>query len=669
MKTLKRCVAALLLVMALMASAFCALAENLPEPFIGYFDKVVYIREKPVGGSNSKTHIPENTAVEMTPVNEFYASVTYKNVSGYVYYPDALPMPEEEPVENLIVYLTQNKYLYDTPLGGAGVVSVMQAETPMTVVASVGKYYHVKAGKWDGYVYQQDCTKLTAFDSEPAQDEFYVASQASLRAYPLANAEAVAKLESGRIYQAEAISRGFYRVTVDGVSGWIASRQVSTFTADASTTRVALMKSGVTLYARPDKGFPAEAAYSGGERLMFISKENNGFFKLDEEALYVWPGDVETFAVDRVTMQQLFVGMDVELTLRPSGSGSAKVTLSAGELYAAQYSAGSAYLVYAEDTWGFLPKTSASVSSLEAGERMNRTAALVTTHAVLYGEDGRRTELREGAQIFLTDMGDDFYRCTYGGTTGFVLRQAVRIVGADAPLTAYAVKTPESVLFMTFPDQRATSYYPAIPKGATVQVDAFNRCYLRVTYNGRTGYVKQDGLTTAESEGIPKTEDVPSYQVALDKSNYMAYVFLLDEKGEPCAVVMSAKVGIGKRSTPTPSGTFTLGFKERWHAFTYSYTPHTTTYVRARFIHGIPCNSRDESTMLGYMNRAGSVTGGCLRSPMAFARFIYMNCPSYQTELVIVSGGLEVPERIVTPEELFAGEIATPTDIASPSDL
>lgn len=655
---------ALLTGLLLLAMAAFALAEEQPETLKGYFAETMHVREKPEPSHVSLAAIPAYSPVELTPLNERYAAITYGGVSGYIFYRDLISMPEETPVKEFTVYLSDNKYFYDAPLHGANVLMVMQAETPMEVVASVRNYYHVRVGESEGYVFQADCTELKPFASAPLSEEFYVAAEESLRGYPLKNAEAVATLEPGRIYQATATSRGFYQVSADGVTGWVPAADVSTFKADESTTRVALMRDGLALYEKPDRGFKANSAYDGGEKLGFISAENNGFYRLDESGLYVWRDDVETFAVSRIAMQQLAIRTDAELTLTPTGDASG-TTLTAGEIYAAQYTAGDAYLLFAEDAWGFLPMASASVSSLEADEVMNRTAALLTTDAALYRDDGRRVELREGAKLFVSAMGSDFYRCEVDGESGYIFKKAVALFSADAPLTAYSVTLAQDLRLMEFPDQALTDDDLTIPAGQTVEVNGFNRCYLRVTYQGRTGYAAQDGLVTAESEGIPTSENVPSYQVALDKSNYMAYVFLLDDEGNPCAVVMSAQVGIGKRSTPTPSGVFTLGMKERWHAFTYSYTPHTTTFVKARFIHGIPCRTCDESTKIGYMERHGEITGGCLRSPMAFARFVYMNCPSYQTQMVVVSGGLEVPEKIVTPEEIFAAmeNPATPTDL------
>ena len=633
---------ALLAVLALLAACACALAEEaaeeLPETVIGYFDEVMQVRDKPDVSKISLASILAFRPVEVHPINDRYATINYEGVEGYIFYKNIRPIPEDTPVEPFTVYMADNRYCYDTPLHNAYVLTTIPAETPMTVVATVKSYYHVQTGEWDGYVFQSNCTPLGAFSSEPSDVEFYVEERESLREYPLKNAGEVAALEPGRIYQAEATSRDFYRVTVDDVTGWVPTASASAFKDDESTTRVALMHGGVTLYERPDKGFPAEDVYHGSEGLLFISAENGGFYRLDQEEKYVWREDVETFAVNRIDMQRLFVGMETHLTLRPTGEDPMGTTLAAGEFYAAQYTAGDSYLVFAEDVWGFLPKASASVSSLEADEVMNRTAALVTISAALYSDDGRRIALKEGDKIFVTAMGVEFYRCEFGGETGFVFRQAVEIFSADAPLTAYTITAPAEIRFMDFPDQALAEDYPTIPAGAEVEVDGFNRCYLRVNYQGLTGYTAQTGLVTAESTGIPTTENVPSYQVALEKSSFMAYIFLLDDEGDPCAVVMSAQVGIGKRSTPTPSGTFTLGYKERWHAFTMSVTPHTTTYVKGRFIHGIPCRTRDESTMIGYMEQHGMVTGGCLRSPMEFARFVYMNCPSYQTELVVVSG-------------------------------
>ena len=663
--------AALLIALFLLGALSFALAEDQPETLSGYFERETYIREKPESSDVWLAKIPPLSPVRLTPIDDRYAAITYGDVEGYIFYQGFKSMPEETPEEEFTVYLSGNKYFYDAPLHNANILLVMQAETPMTVVASVRNYYHVTAGELDGYVFKTDCTVLTEFKSKPADAEFYVSEETALREYPLKNAQALAMLEPGYIYQATATSRDFYQVTADGVTGWVPIAGTSTFKADASTSRVALMHDGVALYTRPDRNFPAETAYAGGERLLFISAENSGFYRLAEEDLYLWHEDVETFVVNPIAMQQLFVSMDVALSLRPTGEAPAGVTLSAGELYAAQFAFGDTYLVYANDLWGFLPKSNASVSNLEAGEVMNRTAALITTNAVLYGDDGRRTSLSAGSKVFLTAIGQDFYHCFSGAQSGYVFKSAVEIVGADAPLTPYTVVLPKDTRLMDFPDRQASSCI-ILSEGETVEVDGFNRCYLRVNYKGQIGYCAQDGLVTAESEGIPATENVPSYQVALDKSTFSAYVFLLDDDGNPSAVVISAKVGIGKRTTPTPSGTFTLGVKERWHAFTYSVTPHTTTYVKARFIHGIPCRTRDESTKINYMDRYGMVTGGCLRSPLEFARFVYMNCPSYQTELVIVSGGLEVPEKTVTPEELFAAmeeAAATPTNLATATDL
>ena len=65
--------------------------------------------------------------------------------------------------------------------------------------------------------------------------------------------------------------------------------------------------------------------------------------------------------------------------------------------------------------------------------------------------------------------------------------------------------------------------------------------------------------------------------------------------------------------------------------------------MKARYIHGWPCEQKSEAAVKTGLAHAGAVTGGCLRSPFEFARWVYMNCSSYETEITIVGGGFEAP--------------------------
>ena len=393
--------------------------------------------------------------------------------------------------------------------------------------------------------------------------------------------------------------------------------------------------------------------------LLFFDGENNGFYHIADTEYYVEAVLTKTWAVETFAASQLYPEQDVPLTLLPSPDGALNgVSLKAGTLYQASYAVGDYYLLMADGVWGFAPKS--AVSRLLAGENMNRTAAVTCADTVFYSVSGDQGTLPAGRTIFLTRLADSFYLAEMEGQTGFVMARDVRILGADAPVTKYTLTAPFDIRLMDVPDSALSKSVGVIPAGESVSVSAFNRCYLLVSGAGLTGYCAQEGLICAETEGMPQTEDEPRYELVLDKSTRMVYAFVLDENGERSdTIATSAKVAVGKRTTPTPSGTFTLGMKERWHRFTRSFTPYTTTYTSGRYIHGLPCLGKAESTVIDYMahNAGQAVTGGCLRSPFAFARWVYMNCPSYQTKLTVVNGGLLLPgEAEALPADLPAAE-------------
>lgn len=632
---------------------------ELPAPFTGYFEQTGYMRSVPRIEKACVKAIPAYTAVYMTPVNEKYALVTYEDVTGYVYYPSAKSMPRETAVTPYIVYSEGNKFLLDTPLSGAKQTGTIEKETPIFVQASVGGYYRVKAGAQEGYIRQKDTSKLKA-DTPIVSREVFTREKVAVLSLPLQNAPAVYTLEPRQVYLATARCRGYLKVSWGAQEGYVPARAVSEFSKDEAALRVGLIAPDAPLYTMPDETFAAESR-DEGTALRFLDGANNGFYHIEESGLYVKIEDVRAYALTTVAASQLYAQGDEPLLLLPApdapGAGAA---LKSGELYAAAYAADDYYLVRVQGVWGFVLKT--AVSRLLTGEEMNRTAAVTTAQTSLYGREGGREALNAGEKLFLTRQADAFYLCEYKGKTGFVLAGDLTLVGADAPIDAYLVSAPKDIALMDFPSAALSDGAGTILAGEPITVTGFNGCYLLVHSGDKAGYAAQEGLLSDETEGLPAFEDAPRYELALDKSTRVVYAFVLDENGARTdTVAMSAKVAVGKRTTPTPSGAFVLGRKERWHRFTLSYTPHTTTYTNGRYIHGLPCEKKDASTVIDYLahNAGQAVTGGCLRSPFEFARWVYLNCPSYMTNLVVVNGGLDVVEE---EPETVPDEGAEPTD-------
>ncbi|MDL2318603.1 L,D-transpeptidase [Eubacteriales bacterium OttesenSCG-928-A19] len=130
------------------------------------------------------------------------------------------------------------------------------------------------------------------------------------------------------------------------------------------------------------------------------------------------------------------------------------------------------------------------------------------------------------------------------------------------------------------------------------------------------------------------------YYLLLDKSRYLLSVYATDGLGNRSDVPLrSVVVAIGKRTTPTPVGVFSLGEKEQWHYFGPSYSPFAIRYASGKYLHGPLYHARNE----GSLNTArladfGTMaTGGCIRMPYEDARWIYENCPP-GTKLEIING-------------------------------
>ena len=139
----------------------------------------------------------------------------------------------------------------------------------------------------------------------------------------------------------------------------------------------------------------------------------------------------------------------------------------------------------------------------------------------------------------------------------------------------------------SLPDEELGQPLMELEEGAPLEVIGFSRTFLLVRAQGLEGYVKGQGLTTYETRYLPE-EDPPAYEILVNKSNFMVSVYRLDENGQRVGEPIRAEIAaLGKRSTPTPSGRYVLGFKALRRASPHQ-TPHGITYLRGRCLHGIP---------------------------------------------------------------------------------
>ena len=636
----------LLLLTVMLLLPLWAAGEETRASFWGYFDRIVYIRPEP-GSNVSLGFIPAETPVELTPMDELFARVNYSGKEGCVYYVGVRDLPRETPVTPYAAYLPNAKYLFAQPMDRAESLLTIPAETPVTVTATVGKFVRVTALGREGYVYARDTADLAALKESPVNTELYSEAAVTARVLPLKNAEKAFELEPGRVYVADAVCNDHYRVTLGGQIGYVSASDMARSRVSGKTVRVGVITPETPVYASAETTSACANPFAG-EEMALLESQGNGFYRVKEQALYVHVNDVVSYVVQLHQGQRLQTLQQAEVRAMPLEEAEIIAGLGKDQVYLAEYSVEDWYLLKVNGQWGFMKKDPAVASALRVDGTLMRTAGKLVADGTLFTDEGKKISLPAGTGLFLLESAGRFYGCTAGEYTGLVAKDNVKILGNDTELTAYSIATATDITAMDFPDAAIGGESFTVPAGESMKVTGFNRCYLMVEYAGKTGYAPQHDLLTEESRGIPAAEDVPDYALVLDKSTLMAYAFEKTADGELGELVICAKVGIGKATTPTPSGTFTLGKKERWHRFPRTYTPHTTEYVRARFIHGWPCAGKSEARVSNYLVATGRVTGGCLRSPFEFARWVYMNCPSYATELTVVNGGFEAPENAGT---------------------
>lgn len=177
-------------------------------------------------------------------------------------------------------------------------------------------------------------------------------------------------------------------------------------------------------------------------------------------------------------------------------------------------------------------------------------------------------------------------------------------------------------------------------KGTTwrVTVDSSKHCYSGVYYskvyvNG--GYVGQVTYKMAfpayKGRLISRAQKKSSrtrWMVLVDKKTHRVGIFK-GSKGK-WKLVRYWKCGDGKKSTPTPSGTFRVGVKGAYFDSGPSRCYHFTNFKPHYYFHSVCCNPRTGRPYSGKQLGAG-VSHGCVRLAKGNARWLQKHLPKGST--------------------------------------
>lgn len=157
--------------------------------------------------------------------------------------------------------------------------------------------------------------------------------------------------------------------------------------------------------------------------------------------------------------------------------------------------------------------------------------------------------------------------------------------------------------------------------------------------------------------GVPEKQS-EKYKIIVDKEDCAFAVFEKDENGEYTVMVANFPAALGGRKTPltTEKRQFSIGRKLEWRTWTgFSpdrYSPFASQYSAGIFFHGPIYRRKSFDTLIPYSyNDIGLdyKTGGCVRTTVAGARFVYYACAAgtvveiySSTDLVSYPGKIEI---------------------------
>jgi len=150
---------------------------------------------------------------------------------------------------------------------------------------------------------------------------------------------------------------------------------------------------------------------------------------------------------------------------------------------------------------------------------------------------------------------------------------------------------------------------------------------------------------TPKPTKIPTPSPTPKppnkYKIIVDKADCAFAVFEIDANGQYTNKVVTYPAALG--GSKTPVGTFAIGAKEEWHSWGSQYSPFTSRYTSGKYFHAPLYYSKSPDNLnADYYNGIGSpaVTGGCVRTTVAGARFVYYNCAAGTVVEIVSSSDL-----------------------------
>ena len=559
---------------------------------------------------------------------------------------EGVPEPTTEPAAfvSYAAYAEMTQIVYEDATYESGSVGVLPPYALCQVVGTERSFAQVTFENIRGYIALGYLRPLARDRALEKPLSVYVLNPCQVYAAPLAGEGTEQILSRLTILETEAECGAYYVVTLEGQKAYVPKSAVVAFPARRSSVEFAQTATEAHIYMAPDTLYYSEVTV-GKDQLLAVVGRAGGYYKLDNDQGYVRTRDAEVIYFREIKPATGFWETDQQLqSSQRSGVEPMDVTLYARTVAEVRYRTNKYYLVNYQGTWGYVPIDGFAKVS-EDSLVQNRIAARLKTDADMAlssgtEKSGEHQTLPAGTQLWaLAWKENEGLVSLLDGTTGYVTRDALEELAADEAIEVRNVYTAQKKTAYLFPMPEDSAQQVTIPQDTLLKQVATNDGYYCVEYDGQRVYMTSDDVYTDDNaEALPG--HTQRYYLLLEKLDHKITVYYADEQGHRTnQVARTIVTAVGKPSTHTPSGIFTLGGKERWHRWSSgSRSPFAIQYTTDKYIHG-PIYWRADETSLKRQSLddiGHDRTSGCLRMAYEDAMWLYYHCASNETTLEIV---------------------------------
>lgn len=173
--------------------------------------------------------------------------------------------------------------------------------------------------------------------------------------------------------------------------------------------------------------------------------------------------------------------------------------------------------------------------------------------------------------------------------------------------------------------------------------DFFGQCVVTVNKSQKQSSDEYTSAIVANTEILDKNKKDGSknlYKIQVNRNTNTVTVFTYDDRGKYTVPVRAMICSCGEMTPEniTPTGTYSVYLKSRWHAlFSDVYGQYITGFSGHYLFHSVPYTDTSEDTLkTDEFNKLGTnASQGCVRMLVSDAKWIYDNC-DYETEVEVI---------------------------------